>query len=253
MKLKSLLAIISALVLSSCASTPNVDANRARNVQKVAIVAFEIGQEKATDNLGISAIKSMAEGEDKDSWQLQGMATNVVNTVAAKIQKTTQWKVSPMTEVVANKDYKALVDASAKSGNGVFLSAMGKTFTINPKGMMDSTSFRKLSDAQRKELAKSLGVDALAEVVLFNNMEQSFMSFGHVSGDAAFAFTGTANLQVYGLDSKDPIWRSQNVKGERTEKSSTLSGAMSKRERIAALAEKASTSAIDKLMERYKF
>jgi hypothetical protein len=253
MKFKSAALILSVLILSSCASISNsLDANRARNVQKVAIVAFEINQERATDNLGISGFKALNEGEDKDSKELQTMAINVANNFSSQIQSKTQWKVTPIKDMINNSAYKAKYQTAMTGAREVMMSNFAKSYVVNPKGILDVMAFRKMTLEERKTLAMNLGVDALAEVVVFNSMHQSMYSLGHISGDAAFAYSGRANLQVYGLDSTDPIWRSQNVEGEKTEKSDELSEKLSKREKISILGEKASYSAIEKLVGNYK-
>ncbi len=251
MKIKIFLCFLSVLSFCACSSlSPKLDAERAKNVHKVAIVAFEIIQQKATDNLGLGAFKSLKDGPDAESEELKKMALNVANSFAKQIQSKTNWQVVPMKDVIANAEYHKKVESEMTGARGVLTASKGSE-SIYPKGLLDVAAFRRISQEERVRLAQALGVDALVEIISVNSMEQSWLSLGHATGDGAFAITAKAGLQVYDLRSDDPIWRSQNVSGEVTEKSDSLPENLSKRERLSQLGEKAANSAIQKLMETY--
>ena len=253
MKFKSVLFLGLSSVLFGCASmTQKLDANRAKAVHKLAILAVEVHQQQPTDNLGIGAFKSLKEGRDSDSGELQAMALKVSNNFASEIQKKTTWQIVPMKDVVANADYKAKF-TDATSGMHTVSMTGQNMMVVNANGMLDVAQFRKMSIPERAKLAKSLGADAIAEVTIVNSIDQSMYSIGHLTGDGAFAMTSRANLQVYDLNSEDPLWRSQNVAGETTSKSDQLPANMSKRERLAKLGEQAANSAVQKLVQTYTF
>lgn len=239
------------LTLCSCAGMgQKIDADRAKAVRKVAIVAIEVHQVRPTDNLGFSKLHELSDGPESESKEMQAMAKNLSIKFANKLEAKTKWKVIKMEDLVNNSEYKKKV-AALMSGPRSVLMTSSNTEVIYPKNTLDVLAFRKMSIEEKKQLAKSLGVDALAEVLLANNIDQSMYSLGHITGDAAFTYTGRANLQVYDLNSDDPVWRSQNIDGMETPSSDTLAKNMSKLEKLSRLGEEASTSAISKLMETY--
>jgi len=248
---KCLFAIAAlALLTSACASvTPKLDAERAKNVRKVAIVAFELQQKKATDNLGLGKLKSLKEGEDGSSKEMVTMATNVLNQFAGQLQKKTNWNVMPIKDMIANPEYKQTLSAKM-SGLHAISTASDKMDSVYPVGVLNVAVFRQLSLEERAKLAKALGVDAVIELSIVNSMDQSMYSFGHLTGDADFALTARANVLVYGMQSEDPIWL-QYVTGETTQKSDSLPESLSKREKMSRLGEEASQSAIRKLIDSY--
>ncbi|MDO9180977.1 MAG: hypothetical protein Q7U04_01150 [Bacteriovorax sp.] len=251
MKIKTILFSLSLLNLVACSSlTHQFDAKRAQGIHKVAIVAFEIHQQKPADNLGIGALSSMNQGLDKEAAVLKKMGLKVANNFSAQIEKKTKWQVLPINTVIANPAYKERVAGTMTGMRSVTM--VGPSYeSIYPDGLLDMAAFRKLTLEERAKLAKDLGVDALAEVNIMNNIEQSRFSLGHAFGGGSFAFSGSASLEVYDVTSNDPVWRSQNVSGEVTEKSEDLSDKMSKIEKLSTLGEKASNMAISKLVESY--
>lgn len=250
MKIQPLLSLL-LLSLCSCAGLGHkVDSERAMAVKKVAIVAIEIQQQKPTDNLGFGAFNELKNGSTGNSKELQTMAKNISNTMIAQLQKKTGWKVSKMEDVVANSDYKKKFSTAMNGVRNVVIFEKN-TEAIFPKDTLDLMAFRKMSLEERQQLAKSLGVDALAEVMITNTIDQSSYSFGHLTGDADFTFTARANLQVFDSKSTEPIWMSQNNQGEETISSGSLAKEMSKLEKLSKLGEEASNSAILKLIETY--
>ncbi len=99
--------------------------------------------------------------------------------------------------------------------------------------------------AEQVQLAKQLGVDAFAEVIVLQNIHQGY-GLGNISGDGPFSYSARSNLRVFALDSEEPIWQIQNVDGAETGSSVDL-GNLPKAGRIAKLGEKASLSSLKKL------
>ena len=108
MKLSAIVYFCLGTALFGCSSlTQKLDANRAKSVRKLAIMAVDIHQQQPTDNLGLSAFKSLKEGKDSDSAELQVMALKVTNNFATEIQKKTNWQIIPVKDVVANAERMA--------------------------------------------------------------------------------------------------------------------------------------------------
>lgn len=243
--------IIPMMILSSCAGlSKKFDEARAKNVKKVAIVAMEIQQYKPTDNLGLGQLHTLKEGRDGDSTEMQTMAKNVITQFSSKLQNKTGWQILSLEQMMKNLAYKNKV-TSAMNGARSVLVADKKIESIYLKETLDLMAFRKMSLDERNDLAKALGVDAVAELLILNEIDQSRFSLGHLTGNADFAYIGRANLQVYSPGSEDPIWRNQNVEGVKTKNSDELPKSMSKLEKLSKLGEEASTSAATKLVNEY--
>lgn len=251
MKIRFFLLSIFILALSSCSSFGNkFDAARAKKIHKVAIVAIEIHQQKAADNFKIGAIMQLKDGNPGDSPELQNMARKIFDNLATQLQKKTGWQVLSIDQMVSNSEYKKKYDKDMTGARRV-LTTSDDMETIYPKQILDVMSFRKMSLEERAAMAKSLGVDAVAEVIVTNSIEQSMYSLGHIMGHGDFSFVGHASLQIFDFKSEDPIWRSQNMTGEKTKSSEAFSANSSKLEKLSRLGEEASVSAIQKLVQSY--
>lgn len=252
MKIKLLNLLGTVALLSSCASMQGkFEKEKVKNIGKVAIVSVEIQQKMPTDNLGLGKLKSsISDVPDSESQEMQNMIVKVTETLSGQLQQRTNWKVLTQKEVVSNATYKKIVDEKMSGFRRASVLA-GTHETIIPKGMLDSTNFATLTTAERTALTKALGVDALVEIAIVNGIEQSAFSLGHLTGDGDFALKGTARLQVFDKTSEDPVWRSQYIPGDETESTDVLSKSMSKRQKLSTLAEKASNSATQKVVDTF--
>lgn len=245
-----LLTLLACLFLSGCAGLSfKIDKDKTSKVRKVAILAIEIQQQQPKDALGFAKASELKEGAQSDSPEFQTMAQNSYNIVVQNLAQQTKWQVTPLEKLRANADYKNRVEEAM---TGVRMTSMNSDADIVAlKGTLDSMAFRRTSAAEKAKIAKSLGVDAIAEVVLIQTIDQGY-SFGNLTGDAPFAFTTRANMQVYDSHGgEEPIWRIQNVDGELSPNSSSLRGQLSKKQKLALIGEKSSSSAISKMVESY--
>lgn len=238
--------------LSSCANmSSKFETEKIKNVRSVAIVAVEIHQKKTTDNLGLGKLKSaMSGGSDSESPEMQSMISKVVDTLGTQLQQKTNWKVISQKVVLANTQYQKMVEEKMSGLRHATVKSADYE-TVIPNGMLDATNFAALKPNERAQLAKALSVDAVVEIMMVNGIEQSMFSLGHISGDGDFAMKGTARLQVFEVSSEDPIWRSKHLEGSETENSDKLPKSLSRRQKLSILAEKASVSAIQKVVDTF--
>lgn len=245
---KGLVLLASALLLSSCASV-KIDQERASKVKTVAILALEVQQEYPTDNLGIGRMKELNSGRPGDSIELQAMMRSVHADLSTQLAKSMGWKTVPLDAMKAKPGYKAKVASMMTNFRTVSLASRSSELTFL-QGTLDSHAFHKLSHEERVALARELGADAVAVVLVLNEIEQSAFSFGHLSGDASFQYTAQANLEVYDTRSDDVLVRINGVKGDQTEESTSLPKEQPKNLKIALLSRKAANSAFEKLVAK---
>lgn len=250
--MNKLILMLTAFALAGCASMGRkLDADRAAKMKKVAILSFEVHQQQPTDNLGIAKFKELKNGRPGDSAELKKMADETLDFTAKELARTTGWKVVSPAEVRANGAYAAKYQ-KAMAGLRHATMTDGRSEAVLATGILDQVNFRKMDQAERAALAKALAVDGFAEVMIYQTIEQSRFSLGHLSGDADFALKARSNLTVYALDSDDPVWRIQNIDGDETAKAGTLPKEMPKLAKLATLGEQASRSALGKMLETYK-
>ena len=247
---QSVLGILGVLILSSCAGM-KIDEARAKRLRKVAIISFEMQQDRPTDNLGLSRLGELKGATAADSTELQGMAKNIFTELNTQLKKQTGWGVLTLAEISANRNFESRVKRAMEGARLTSMVSQGAEL-IPLHGLFDNYAFRRLSHEERVKIAKELGVEALAEIIFYQMKDQSWMSLGHLSGDAAFSYKTRANLVVYGVDSSEPIWRIQNVDGDTSPSSKTLGAQTSRLERRAQIGQASAKSAISALVKKYQ-
>jgi hypothetical protein len=245
--------LMSTAFITSCASLGgHFDPARAQNVKKVAVVGFEILQSMPTDNMGIGKMLDYKEHSGvNNSVAIQTMAKGTYEDFAMKLGKTTKWKVLSFDDLVKNKTYATKVETAMSGVREISMGAMqqGKEL-ITAKGMLDVTAFRKMKPEERTALAKALGVDAVAELVVIQTIDQPMFALGHVSGDASFDYKTRLNFTVFEPAVDAPVWRIQNVDGEKFSSKSMPEGTI-RIDKISKVSLLAAQSASTKLVEQY--
>ena len=238
-----------ASTLSACSSLSHkYDEPRAKAVNKVAVLSFEIVQEQPGDSLGLAKFKELKQGKPQDSAELQGMAKQIYTQLLTKIQNKTGWKTVSLTSLAADQAYQKRVTDSTTGLHAVSITGNLDNAIINVPLVMNNVAFRKMTYDEKAKIARDLGANAFAEFVLYEQIDQG-MSFGNLVGNAAFAFKGRSNLIVYGMGNPEPLWQIQNVDGPKSAKQDGPSeGRLG---RLAKAGEEAADTSISKLVENY--
>lgn len=253
MKSVMTLIVMGAIALTSgCASMGSkLDAARAKKIRKVAILGVEVHQKKPTDNLGVSGFSQIKGGRPADSVELQGMVKNIIAKAESEVGTATGWKVVPVAQIMANPTYAKKVE---KEMSGLHHTAfMGdNTELVIAKGMLDVTNLRRMKYDEQVAMAKALGVDGFAELIIYETIDQSWMSIGHAFGGGSFTYTARSNLRVFGLDNEEPVWSALNVDGDKTRNSEELGEKATKLQRLATIGQEAAETSLKKLASQYK-
>jgi len=234
--------------LAGCASIQVRPAPLA-NVHKAAVVAFAWSVDLSSDSdkqlsnsIGDAintskAIADLAQGAEA----AQQPARSGYEALAKKLDESVHWTVLPLQEVTANRVYQQLNTATHQIGAEAALT-----------GIMHPLQAARLTPAQRKELLKGLGVDAL----LIADMKIK------VGGTSGFAMAGLGSITKYpqsaialtacGEQDDEPMWQYKWAAGDKAKTGVTNTmGAQNDSTKEAALAE-ATASGLDKLMARYR-
>ncbi len=237
-----------AQAVAGCASVQVRPAPLA-NVRKAAIVAFAWSVDLSSDSdkqlsnsIGDSintskAIAALAQG----AAAAEQPARSGYDALAKKLDENVHWAVLPLTEVTANTVYQQQNSATHQVGAEAAIT-----------GIMHPLQAGRLSPAQRKDLLKGLGVDALliADVKI------------KIGGTSGFAMAGmgsitkypqaTIALTAYGAQDDEPMWQDKWAAGDKAKTGITNTmGAQNDSTKDAALAE-ATGSGLDKLIARYR-
>jgi len=240
--------LVFAQAIAGCASIQVRPAPLA-NVHKAAIVAFAWSVDLSSDSdkslsnsIGSAintskAIADMAQGTEV----LEQPARNGYDALGKKLDENVHWTVLPLQEVTANAVYQQLNTATHQIGAEAAIT-----------GIMHPLQAGRLSPAQRKELLKGLGVDALliADIKI------------KVGGTSGFAMAGlgsitkypqaTIALTAYGEQDDEPMWQDKWAAGDKAKTGiANTMGAQNDSTKEAALAE-ATASGLDKLIARYR-
>jgi hypothetical protein len=225
------------------------DEVRAKDVKRVAILALEIQQQQPKDSLGVFKVQEFKNGRPGDSKELKAMAKDIYAEFSAELTKKTGWKVVPYKEVIANAPYADLVKTKMEGMRATSMTD-GHSEIIFPDAMLDSFAFRKLSPQEKMAMAKKMGANAYAELILYQSIDQGW-SVGNLSGNARFAFSTRSNLTVFAGDTDEPVWRQQNVDGEVSRKSDELDDSTPRMQKIALIGKESAKSSLEKLVGMY--
>ncbi len=246
------LSVLSSIAIAGCASMgEKLDAGRAKAIRRVAILSFEVQQQKPTDNLGFTQLEALKNGSPADSKELQTMASTILKKAQENLEKQTGWKFTAVEKVRTSPAYANKVTAST-SGWQAMTADTTKYEIVRIPGTMGLSNFRNLKFDEQTAIAKELGVDAFAELVVVENIDQSALSFGHAFGRGAFSFTAQTSLRVWGLDSPEVLWQVNSIQGQASQNSDALDEKLSKHERLARIGEEAALSSLQRLAEKYK-
>lgn len=250
--MRCLSLIIGAAALSGCASFgPKFDAERADKVKKVAVLSIEIQQEQPTDALGFSKIGELKNGKATEGVEYQAMSRDIYNDFVTRLAKKTGWQVVGFETLTTNPEYAKVWKDKMTGFRSVTYTGSDKYELVELKGVLGNAPFRRLSTDEKVKLAKAVGADAYAELMIFQNIDQKG-GLGNLTGDAPFFFTSRANLMVFGLDGEEPIWRIQNVDGAISPPSDSLPSSASKVDRLTKIGGASAKSSIVKLLDTYK-
>jgi hypothetical protein len=240
--------LVLAQAVAGCASVQVRPAPMAK-VHKAAIVAFGWSVDLSSEsdkNLSNSigdaintskAIAALAEGVSA----VEVAPRNAYDAFGKKLDESVHWAVLPLQEVAANPAYQQLFVAKKQLGASPAIT-----------GIMHPLMAGRLTPAERKELLKGLGVDALliADVKI------------KIGGTSGFAMGGmgsitkypqaTLALAAYGAEDDEPMWQDKWATGDKSTTGITNTmGAQNDSTKDAALAE-ATALGLDKLIARYR-
>lgn len=239
--------------LSSC-STMKVEKSEVESVKKVAIVGFEL-QEQIPPSL-----EKVLLGTDKQGSVGGGLKvahctnTNHADVVrkdlADELAKQMGWKVSSGDLVAKASGYEPIYQEYT---NGVQIAqpVPDQYECYTSTGTLDPFSIEKLGVDRRRELMRSLGVDAVATATFDIQVEnKSFLKQLVAAGD--LASQSTMKFKLYTASSENPVWFDLNAKGEETKETTSTAVGITDEHSLHQQAVKASHSAIEALIARYK-
>lgn len=240
------------LGLTACTSMSHKkDVAQIAKVKKVAIVSFVLEQEQQADNLGLGALKSMKDGMVgfMERPQIQKMSRSVYSSLAGHLERVTGKKVLPLKAVINNKVYAQFYrkKMGGKLKTGAFKGS-GNKETVYLNGVLNMLHFRKLTQAEKMQLTKALGVDAIVEYYGIQSIEQGW-GLGNIMGSGKFAFKTRSNIRMFNRRSDDPILQIQNVDGPKSRSSEDIDG--DKYKKLAVLGKESADASIKEAVNKH--
>lgn len=222
--IKSTLPIFIALTVGACGSLggKKLEDQQRQKINKVAILSFSLSQQQPADNLGIGAFTKSASGQtvDAESSELKELTKTVYDQLENGLEKALGKDVVDRESVVSNTAYKNMFKDKM---TGIRASAMpikGTEF-LYVDGIIDQANFQGLPFAEKVKLAKSVGADAFVEFNGYQSISQGW-GLANAFGGGDFQLTTRSNITMYSIHSDEPIWRSQNIDGEKSKNSSEI-------------------------------
>jgi hypothetical protein len=248
-------AAVAVLAVTGCASV-KVQHPRVDNVKTVAIVAYTGTVDMRTQDEkdgkgggiggmvnGIKGISEMASGELQNSRRTQAEQTYAM--LSKKLAESNGWKVVERDAIAANAEYAKHLAANPNEG----ITVIGLQFMPN---LMREEIARQLTPAQRAELLKSLGVDAIALVrVQYVLGDTSGFSLGGVGKITKYPKAIT-QVALYDGAGEDEAWKDSWAEGEVTKEGFAQTMGVNSDEGETPILMTAADSSLSKLIERYQ-
>ncbi len=245
------LAILGA---TGCA-TLKVQRPRVDNVKTVAIVAYTGTVDMRTNDEkngqggiagSINAIKGISElasGEIQKSRLAQ--AEQGYALLAKKLSEANGWKVVEKEAIAANAEYAKHLTANPNEG----ITVTGLQFVPN---LMREEVARQLKPAERAELLKTLGVDAIAMVrVQYVLGDTSGFSMGGVGKITKYP-KAIVQLALYDAAGEDEAWKDSWAEGKPTKEGFAQTMGVNSDEGETPILLSAADSGLAALIDRYQ-
>ncbi|MCB0406430.1 MAG: hypothetical protein KDD51_16730 [Bdellovibrionales bacterium] len=246
-KLTSILLVALAFVFNACA-TLQVDKPAVSAVKKIAIVGFSVEQKEP------EGWKFGSSQNDLPNWgaglvQAAPHASSIYANVGKTLAKKFRWQVLGADGLRKNASYSKLFDEKMKGWQSRPPTASGYK-AYGADGVMDPWPIERLSPEERKALAKSLGVQALAVARVKVELEKGgglerLVGAGELKPKATMQFT------LYAKDGGDPIWQDLQAVGPAVEKGTQHVLGITSFESLLSQSVEAVNKSLSKLLARY--
>lgn len=204
-------------LLSGCAHT-TVEKDKLSSVRKVAIVGFDVQQQKAVglgDLIGIAAKVKSENKADVAMGQDSAHLISIYNDLRTQIEKETSWKVLTLEQLANNPIYTALY--KEKTDGFQFRPQINNKYELlqAPK-VLDTFALRTTKEESLEALEKALGVDALLIVKVNVNIYKGGFIYAMKSlfGQAELEPQASTNLTLMQARTKSTLWNEASAQGE---------------------------------------
>jgi hypothetical protein len=247
-----------ALAICGCASM-KVEKEQVAQVHKVAIVGFAVDQRMP--NTGEGVVKSLLAPKRNDG-PMKGLhaaeigkpaehAQMMYDELAKTLSNGMAWKVVARDELRNNIDYRAIFDERTKQPQArPFLSGPNMEVFV-ADGIVEDFLIAPMEPAERAELIRKLGVDAIAEATVHIELINGG-GLKTLVGAGDFHPKATLSFNVYDATHKDAIWTDVYADGEPTAEGVEHALGFADVDAVNQQAILATDSAYQKLLARYK-
>lgn len=246
------LLMVSMLMLGACASL-KVDKDQTQNVKRVAIVGFDVQQQRPVEMGDLFKVATHQDASSKAEVKGRSEAEHVAkmyNNLRQKLETENHWQVMSLDSVKANAAYQALFkDKTEGFQNRPIIN--DRYNLLQPAGILDSFAIRTTEADKLKQLQAALGVDALLVVGMTVNLNNSSM-FASLIGQGKFQPYAITNAYMLQAKSNEQIWVDSNVKGEPVDNDEKNFMGLANEDKINQMAVMAADSSYNKLISNYK-
>lgn len=248
----SAIPLLGFLMLTSCA-TVKVDKDRVGSVKRVAIVGFDVQQQKPVSTMDLVKVATKQDTTSKAEVALASEAAHVgkmYDLLQKKLEQENSWKVLPL-EVVRKNPVYGLHFKEKTEGFQTRPMINDRYTLMQPSNILDSFAIYSTRPEKLKEIQEALGVDALLIVsisVALNN-NSALLS---LVGQGKFAPIATTTLQLLDARTNSRLWQESQAVGEPAENNEKNFLGMADDEKLNQLAFVAAQKSYVSLLSRYK-
>lgn len=211
----SFLILVCGLLLNACA-TLKVDRPALAKVKKVAIVGFTVEQEELEGFVLFKKGQRTGPGWEVNSSLASEnpVADKMMAALSQQLQNSFKWNVTDPGTLRNAQTYSQFLHDKTTGWQMTPPGAVGYVY-LRPSGIVASYPVERLSTDERIEMAKKLGVDAIATAAVRVNFEKGG-GLKKLVGAGTYYPYATMRFTVYTKNGGEVVWQDFNAKGKDT-------------------------------------
>ncbi len=250
-----LVSVITLALLSGCAHT-KIEKDKISSIRKVAIIGFDVQQQKAVGMGDLLAIATKSKEASKAQLAIGEEAKHVIdiyNDLRSQIEKDTSWQVLPLNQIQTNPVYVALYKEKTE-GFQMRPQINDRMTLLQAPQILDTFAARLTKEESLQGLQKALGVDALiiagVQVQLYKG--GIIYTIKSMFGKAELEPQAVTNLTLLEPRSNTSIWSESNALGEPAKSNEKTFLGLAQDEVVNRLSVQAARNSFDTLLKQYK-
>lgn len=246
--MKNVLFLMLAFIIAGCSSQV-VKQDQLKQVKKVALIAIDVKQQKSVSGTDLLSLAVNSNVESEATPRLRTESAHVekmYEDLARQIHQKTKWEVISIAQLRKNPSYLALFKEKTEGMQSRPMVHPRYDY-FQPAGILDTYAIQTSKPTHLTELAKSLGVDAIAYATIEVGLNNNGM-FASLTGNGEFRPSSRSMIWVRDARTNEDLFVN-NAEGPKVEKGEKNVVGMASEDNLKKLAAEAASLSFIPLLE----